>query len=95
MSVPGDSRVGKNPFTAGSSTPLPAICPAVPCRDDVPATPDDKAAISDNRGSTGVPGVAPFFLYQLFTLMLNLSPLITFSSMPGPILLSLPFVRAT
>jgi hypothetical protein len=47
----------------------------------LPASAANKSA----KGLTGVPGVTPFFLYQLFTVKLNLSPAITFKVMAGPI----------
>ena len=40
-------------------------------------------------------GVAPFFLYQLLTLILNLSPAITFIIIEGSILFPPPFTLAT
>src|ERR1700694_5426196 len=73
--------VRTEPVLAASSTDEKCPPPVIPL------TPAISAVTRSDTGSTAVPGVTPLVLYQLVTCTLKRSPLMTFSVIPGPILL--------
>lgn len=86
--------VPKNVEASLVGNPLAVKSAAVALPPETPATPVANAAARSDRELAGVPGVL-VLLHQLFTTKLNLSPLITFKIIAGPILLPAPFTFAT